>query len=131
MGEPLLNYVEIVKAIKTISDPDFMGIGQRHISISTAGIADKFFKLAHDLPQINLALSLHNADDKERTRLMPIGKKFNLETLKENLEEYIKLTGREVFIEYTVIDGLNNLPAHIRKLGKWINSFKDHYLLHI
>jgi 23S rRNA (adenine2503-C2)-methyltransferase len=41
------------------------------------------------------------------------------------------LSGREVFIEYTVIDGLNNLPAHIRKLGKWINSFKDHYLLHV
>jgi 23S rRNA (adenine(2503)-C(2))-methyltransferase len=131
MGEPLLNYAEVIKAVKIISDADFLAIGQRHISISTAGVADKFLKFAQDLPQVNLALSLHNADDEERSRLMPINKKFNLETLKEKLEEYITVAGREVFVEYVVIDGLNNLPAHIRKLGKWVNSFKDHYLLHI
>lgn len=131
MGEPLLNYVNVVKAIETLSCADYLNIGQRHISVSTSGIADKFFNLAQDLPQVNLALSLHNADDEERTRLMPVNRKYNLETVKEKLEEYIARTGREVFIEYTVIEGENNSPAHVRKLGKWINSIKDNYLLHV
>ncbi|MDR0953424.1 MAG: 23S rRNA (adenine(2503)-C(2))-methyltransferase RlmN [Elusimicrobiota bacterium] len=131
MGEPLLNYEEVAMAIKDLSNPDYLGIGQRHISVSTSGVADKFFNLAQDLPQVNLALSLHNADDSERSKLMPINKKFNLETIKEKLEEYLARTGREVFIEYTVIEGENNLPMHVRKLGKWINSIKDNYLLHV
>jgi 23S rRNA (adenine2503-C2)-methyltransferase len=131
MGEPLLNYLETVKAVQEIACPDRLGIGMRHISVSTAGIADKLLTLAADLPQVNLALSLHNCDDAERTRLMPVNKKFNLETLKKTLEEYLKRTGREVFLEYTVINGVNNLPGHIRKLGKWVNSFKEHYLLHV
>jgi len=131
MGEPLLNYLEVVKSVQILSNPDFLGIGMRHISISTAGVADKILNLAADLPQVNLALSLHTADDEERDRLMPINKKFNLEDLKKKLEEYINRTGREVFLEYTVIDGVNNLPGHVRRLGKWVNSFKDHYLLHV
>lgn len=131
MGEPLLNYLNVVKSVQNLSDPDFLNIGQRHISISTAGIANKFDKLAMDLPQVNLALSLHNADDDERTKLMPINRKFNLEVLKEKIEEYIARTGREVFIEYTVIEGTNNLPTHVRKLGKWITSIRDNYLLHV
>lgn len=131
MGEPLLNYVNVVKAIGIISDADYLNIGHRHISVSTSGIADKFFNLAQDLPQVNLALSLHNADEEERTRLMPVNRKYNLETIKEKLEEYIARTGREVFIEYTVIEGENNSPAHVRKLGKWINSIRDNYLLHV
>jgi len=131
MGEPLLNYVNVVESIKNISNPDFLGIGQRHISVSTSGIADKFINLASDLPQVNLAISLHNADDEERTALMPINRRFDLDDIKEALEEYLARTDREVFIEYTVIGGENDSPAHMRKLGKWINSIKDNYLLHV
>lgn len=131
MGEPLLNYQNVVSAIKDLMNPDYLGIGARHISVSTAGIADKFFNLAQDLPQVNLALSLHNADDEERSRLMPINKRYNLEVLQKKLEEYLARTGREVFIEYTVIKGENNLPAHARKLGKWISGIKDNYLIHV
>lgn len=131
MGEPLLNYDEVKKAIEILSDKDFLNIGHRHISVSTSGIADKFENMAKELPQVNLALSLHNADNTERTALMPINRKFNLDILKQELENYLKLTGREVFLEYTIIDGANNTPAHIRKLGKWVNSFKDSYLLHV
>lgn len=131
MGEPLLNYVNVVKAVHTLSSSDYLNIGQRHISISTSGIADKFFNIAQDLPQVNLALSLHNADNEERTRLMPVNRKYNLDIIKEKLEEYLARTGREVFIEYTVIEGENNSPAHVRKLGKWINSLRDNYLLHV
>ena len=66
MGEPLLNYLNVIKAARELSSENHLNIGARHISISTSGIADKLHKLAVDLPQANLAISLHNADNKER-----------------------------------------------------------------
>lgn len=131
MGEPLLNYLNVIKAAQDLSNPDFLNIGARHISISTSGIADKLHKLAVDLPQANLALSLHNADNSERSKLMPVNRKFDLEDLKKALEEYIAMTGRQVFLEYAVIENVNSRPEHIRKLADWIYSIKDNYLLHV
>lgn len=131
MGEPLLNYVNVVNAVHELTNPDFLAIGARHISISTAGIADKLHKLAVDLPQVNLAISLHNADDEERGKIMPVNRKFDLEELQKALSEYIAMTGRQVFIEYAVIENVNSRPEHIRLLGKWIRGVKDNYLLHV
>ena len=131
MGEPLLNYVNTVKAVKEISNPDRLAVGMRHISISTSGVADKFHNLAVDLPQVNLALSLHSADDEERNKIVPLNRKFNLETLQKSLTEYIAMTGRQVFIEYTVVDGVNDRPEHIRMLADWIMGVKDNYLIHV
>lgn len=131
MGEPLLNYLNVIKAAKELSNPDGLNIGARHISVSTSGIADKLHKLALDLPQANLAISLHNADNKERSKLMPVNRKFNLDDLKKALEEYIAMTGRQVFLEYSVIENINSRPEHLRKLADWIYSIKDNYLLHV
>lgn len=131
MGEPLLNYLNVVKAVQELSDPDRLNIGARHISISTAGIADKLHKLAVDLPQVNLAISLHNADNDERTEIMPVNRKFDLEDLQRALTEYIAMTGRQVFLEYAVIENVNSRPEHIRTLVKWIYGVKDNYLLHV
>ena len=131
MGEPLLNYLNVVKAAQTLSNPDYLNIGARHISVSTAGIADKLHKLAVDLPQANLAVSLHNADDAERSKLMPVNRRFNLEELQKAVEEYISMTGRQVFLEYAVLENVNSRPEHIRKLAKWIYGIKDNYLIHV
>lgn len=131
MGEPLLNYLNVVKAAQTLSNPDYLNIGARHISVSTAGIADKLHKLAVDLPQANLAVSLHNADDTERSKLMPVNRRFNLEELQKAVEEYIAMTGRQVFLEYAVLENVNSRPEHIRKLAKWIYGIKDNYLIHV
>lgn len=131
MGEPLLNYVQVIKAARELSRPDFLNIGARHISISTSGIADKLHQLALDLPQANLALSLHNADNAERSRMMPVNRKFDLDDLKKAIEEYIAMTGRQVFLEYSVLENVNSRPEHIRKLADWIYSIKDNYLLHV
>ncbi len=131
MGEPLLNYVNVVKAAQELSSPNHLNIGARHISISTSGIADKLHKLALDLPQANLAISLHNADNKERSKLMPVNRKFDLDELKKSVEEYIAMTGRQVFLEYSVLENVNSRPEHIRKLADWIYSIKDNYLLHV
>lgn len=131
MGEPLLNYLNVVKAAQELSNPDYLNIGARHISISTSGIADKLHKLAVDLPQANLAISLHNADNAERSKIMPVNRKFDLDDIKKALEEYIAMTGRQVFLEYSVIENVNSRPEHIRKLADWIYSIKDNYLLHV
>ncbi|MBT3955328.1 MAG: 23S rRNA (adenine(2503)-C(2))-methyltransferase RlmN [Elusimicrobiaceae bacterium] len=131
MGEPLLNYDEVVKSIKTLSDTDFLNIGQRHISISTSGIADKIKKLATDLPQVKLALSLHYTDDKLRSKIMPINRKFNLQSLQLALEDYIARTNRQVFIEYILIQGVNDSTKDFRKLVKWIEGIRGNYLLHV
>ncbi len=131
MGEPLLNYLNVVKAAQELSNPDYLNIGARHISVSTSGIADKLHKLAVDLPQANLAISLHNADNAERSKIMPVNRKFDLDDIKKALEEYIAMTGRQVFLEYSVIENVNSRPEHIRKLADWIYSIKDNYLLHV
>ncbi len=131
MGEPLLNYLNVIKAARELSSENHLNIGARHISISTSGIADKLHKLAVDLPQANLAVSLHNADNKERSKLMPVHRKFDLDDLKKALEEYIAMTGRQVFLEYSVLENVNSRPEHIRKLADWIYSIKDNYLLHV
>lgn len=131
MGEPLLNYLNVVKAVQDLSNPDYLNIGMRHISISTSGIADKLHKLAVDLPQVNLAVSLHNADNGERSKLMPVNRRYDLDDLKKALEEYIAMTGRQVFLEYAVLENVNSRPEHIRKLADWIYSVKDNYLLHV
>lgn len=131
MGEPLLNYVNVVKAAEELSNPDYLNIGARHISVSTSGIADKLHKLAVDLPQANLAISLHNADNDERTKIMPVNRKFDLDELQKAVEEYIAMTGRQVFLEYAVIENVNSRPEHIRKLAKWIYGIKDNYLIHV
>ncbi|MGN0024365.1 MAG: 23S rRNA (adenine(2503)-C(2))-methyltransferase RlmN [Candidatus Avelusimicrobium sp.] len=131
MGEPLLNYLNVVKAARDLSRPDQLNIGARHISVSTSGIADKLHKLAVDLPQANLAVSLHNADNAERSQIMPVNRRYDLDDLKKALEEYIAMTGRQVFLEYSVIENVNSRPEHIRKLADWIYSVKDNYLLHV
>lgn len=131
MGEPLLNYANVVKAARDLSRPDQLNIGARHISVSTSGIADKLHKLAVDLPQANLAVSLHNADNAERSKIMPVNRRYDLDDLKKALEEYIAMTGRQVFLEYSVIENVNSRPEHIRKLADWIYSVKDNYLLHV
>lgn len=131
MGEPLLNYLNVIKAARDLSNPDYLNIGARHISVSTSGIADKLHKLAVDLPQANLALSLHNADNAERSQIMPVNRRFDLDDLKKALEEYIAMTGRQVFLEYSVIENVNSRPEHLRKLADWIYSIKDNYLLHV
>ena len=131
MGEPLLNYLTVVKAAHALSNPDYLNIGARHISVSTSGIADKLHKLALDLPQANLAVSLHNADNAERSKIMPVNRKYDLDDLKKALEEYIAMTGRQVFLEYSVLENVNSRPEHIRKLADWIYSIKDNYLLHV
>ncbi len=120
MGEPLLNYDAVVEAIRMINDPDMIGLGMRHITVSTSGIAPQIIQLGRDLPQINLAVSLHAPVQALREKIMPIAKKYPLDELFASIEAHIEETHRRVTYEYLLIDALNDTDELAHILGKKI-----------
>lgn len=115
MGEPFLNYENVIKSIKYLNED--LGIGARKISISTSGVLHGIKKLSAEPMQINLAVSLHAPNDKLRTELMPINKGFPLQKLLAEVDEYIIKTGRRVMFEYLMIKGINDKPQHAKELA--------------
>ena len=118
MGEPLLNTTNVFLAIKILHDPDCLNLGWRHFSISTAGIIPGLEKMAQELPQVNLAVSLHSADERLRSQLMPINKKYPLSALMPAIDAYINQTKRRVMLEYLLIAGVNDSPEDAAKLAR-------------
>jgi 23S rRNA (adenine2503-C2)-methyltransferase len=116
MGEPLANYQEVVKAIRIMNAAWGLGIGARKITVSTVGLPQQIRKLAGEELQLNLALSLHAPDDDLRRRLVPWGK-VPIAELLDACEYYFRHTGREVTLEYVLLEGVNNLPEHARRLA--------------
>lgn len=122
MGEPFLNYDNVIKAIKYFNDKEAFNIGARHISISTCGILPGIDKLADEKMQVNLAISLHAPNDELRSELMPINKKYPLDKLFKAIDKYIAKTGRKVMFEYLMIKGVNDRVEHARELAKIMNK---------
>jgi len=118
MGEPFLNYDNVLSAIKILNDKDGFNLGSRHISISTCGIIEKINKLSEEKLQINLAISLHAPDNKLRSELMPINKEYPLNKVLETVDNYIKKTKRRVMFEYLTIDGVNDSQKNAEDLAK-------------
>jgi len=118
MGEPLLNYDNVLEAIKVLNDKDGFNLGARHISISACGIAEGIEKLAGEKLQVNLAISLHAPNDELRTKLMPINKSHPVEKVLSAVDDYIKKTKRRVMFEYLMIDGVNDSEEQAEELAK-------------
>ena len=116
MGEPLANYREVLKAIRIINAPWGLGIGARKITISTIGLPEQIRRLTEEDLQLNLALSLHAPNDELRRELIPWGKVKNTELL-EACEYYFRRSGREITLEYVLLDGVNDQPDHARSLA--------------
>ncbi|SFG74378.1 23S rRNA (adenine(2503)-C(2))-methyltransferase RlmN [Pontibacter chinhatensis] len=108
MGEPMLNYANVMKSIERITAHDGLGMAARRITVSTAGIAKMIKKMADDGVKANLALSLHAANDEKRNQIMPINETNSLEALKDALKHYHQVTGRKVTYEYIVFDNFND-----------------------
>lgn len=108
MGEPLLNYSNVLKSIDRITSPDGLNMSSRRITVSTAGIAKMIKKLGDDEVKFNLALSLHAANDKKRNEIMPINEQNTLEVLAEALKYYYAKTRNAVTYEYIVFDNFND-----------------------
>lgn len=122
MGEPFYNYDALSDAIKTMCDPEMIGLGHRHISVSTAGHVPGIRRFAQDFPQCNLALSLHAPDDTLRNDLVPLNRTYPLAQLAKALTDYISSTKRRVFVEYVLMDGINNSRSTAAKLNSWLRS---------
>jgi len=117
MGEPMLNLENILKAIDSLNDKNKFNIGARKISISTVGIVDGIKKIAKYDKQINLAISLHAANDKIRTSFIKTGKGNNIEKILKAVDYYIEKTGRKVMFEYLMIDGVNDSEKSANELA--------------
>ncbi|HAN04453.1 MAG TPA: hypothetical protein DCQ25_04210 [Elusimicrobia bacterium] len=122
MGEPFYNYEALSEAIHTITDPDLIGLGQRHVSVSTAGHVPAIRRFAKDFPQCNLALSLHATEDDLRNDLVPLNRTYPLSQLAKAVNDYIAMTKRKVFIEYVLMDGLNSSRSQAARLSSWLRS---------
>jgi len=118
MGEPFLNYENVIKAIIILNDKEGFGLGSRHFSISTVGILDGIEKLAKEKLQINLAISLHAPDDELRSQLIPINKEYSLKEILDIVDGYIEKTRRRVMFEYIMIRGVNDSEEHARTLAE-------------
>jgi 23S rRNA (adenine2503-C2)-methyltransferase len=108
MGEPLLNYKNVLRAIEHISSPDGMGMSPRRITVSTAGVAKMIRQLGDDKVKFKLALSLHAANDKKRNEIMPINDSNNIKSLIDSLNYFYKQTKNEITFEYILFNDFND-----------------------
>jgi 23S rRNA (adenine2503-C2)-methyltransferase len=118
MGEPLLNYNNVLKAIERISSEDGLGMSPRRITVSTAGVAKMIRKLGDDKVKFKLALSLHAANDKKRNEIMPINETNNIKALIEALNYFYKQTGNEITFEYILFQNFNDSIQDAEELIK-------------
>jgi 23S rRNA (adenine2503-C2)-methyltransferase len=108
MGEPLLNYKNVLKAIERITAPDGLGMSPRRITVSTAGVARMIHQLGDDKVKFKLAVSLHAANDKKRNEIMPINETNNIKALIDALNHFYKMTGNEITFEYILFKDFND-----------------------
>lgn len=108
MGEPLLNYKNVLKAIERITSPDGLGMSPRRITVSTAGVAKQIKQLGDDKVKFKLALSLHAANDKKRHEIMPVNDTNNIHSLVEALNYFYKQTKNEITFEYILFKDFND-----------------------
>ena len=119
MGEPLMNYKNVLAAIEKITSPDGLGMSPKRITVSTAGIAKMIKKLGDDEVRFNLALSLHAANDAKRTEIMEINDSNNLAALKESLEYFHERTGTRVTFEYIIFKDFNDTIEDAKELAEF------------
>ncbi len=119
MGEPLMNYNNVLKAIDKITSDEGLGMSAKRITLSTSGIPKMIKKMADDEVKFNLAVSLHSAIDEVRTSIMPFNETFPLDELRESLEYWYAKTRRKVTYEYVVWKGINDTKEAIQALVKF------------
>ncbi len=116
MGEPLMNYNNVIKSIDKITSPEGLGMSPKRITVSTSGVPKIIKKMADDQVKFHLAVSLHSAIDEVRTSIMPFNSTFSLQDLKEALEYWYEKTQRMITYEYVVWEGINDRQEDIKAL---------------
>ncbi len=119
MGEPLMNYNNVIKSIEKITSPEGLGMSPKRITVSTSGVPKIIKKMADDEVKFNLAVSLHSAIDEVRTSIMPFNTNFPLDDLRASLEYWYEKTARIITYEYIVWKGINDRKEDIQALVKF------------
>ncbi|HEY4767555.1 MAG TPA: 23S rRNA (adenine(2503)-C(2))-methyltransferase RlmN, partial [Candidatus Limnocylindria bacterium] len=117
MGEPLNNADRVFEAVHLLNDPRRLGVGARHITVSTSGVVPGIERMVDELPQVNLAISLHAADDELRDELVPINRKWPIAAVVGAGRRFAEVTRRRVSLEYVLIDGVNDSPRQAARLA--------------
>jgi 23S rRNA (adenine2503-C2)-methyltransferase len=126
MGEPFHNYDATLAAIDLLNDPLGMNLGERRFTISTVGLVPGIRRFAAEKRQINLAISLHAANDELRSSLLPIDHKYPISELLLACKDYIATTNRRLTFEWALIQDVNDLPEHARELGGLLRGMLCH-----
>ena len=126
MGEPFHNYKEVLKAIDRLNHPDGMNLGERRFTISTVGLVPGIRKFTAEKRQINLAISLHAANNDLRSSLVPVNSRYPLEDLMAACRDYVHTTRRRITFEWALIQDVNDTPAHAQQLVKLVKGLLCH-----
>lgn len=126
IGEPMDNYDNVMRFIRIINNDLGLGIGARHITVSTCGVAPMIKKFAKEMTQVNLAISLHAPNDALRNEIMPINYRFNLSKLFDALEYYQNHSSRRLTFEYILLDGINDQKEHAYELAKLVRNMNGY-----
>ena len=123
MGEPLLNYEAVIESAKIMKHQNSYGLSKKRITISTSGIAPKINKLSEDI-DVSLAISLHAPDDKLRDQIVPINKKYPINSLMQACKDYLSNfeSKKNITVEYIMIDGVNDSMNHAKKLATLLSN---------
>jgi len=117
MGEPFKNYEAVIQSARIFTQPEFLNISQRRLTISTVGVVEGIKRLTDEGMKINLVLSLHAPNQHIRKKIIPYARKYPLEDILNAMDEYTKKTKRDVTYEYTLIAGINDHPDHAHELA--------------
>jgi 23S rRNA (adenine2503-C2)-methyltransferase len=126
MGEPLNNADRVFEAVRLLNDPERLGIGARHLTISTSGVVPGMERVIEELPQVNLAISLHAASDELRDELVPINRKWPIHAVIGAGRRFAERTRRRVSLEYVMIDGVNDTPEQAGRLAGLARGWRCH-----
>jgi len=126
MGEPLLNYDNVVEAIRRIAGEELGGFGGKQISVSTVGIVPAMLELAKADLNVTLAVSLHAPDDETRAKIVPMNRRYPVDEIMAATRNFHATTGRITNIEYCMLDGVNDSDAHAQRLVELIAGLRTH-----
>lgn len=126
IGEPFENYEALMTFIRVMTDKKGLNIGQRHITVSTSGIVPNIYRFADEQNQVSLAISIHAPNDKLRSSLMPVNRRFPFDDLMKACRYYIEKTGRRLTFEYALMGETNDQPEHAEELGQVLQGMLCH-----
>jgi 23S rRNA (adenine2503-C2)-methyltransferase len=126
MGEPLDNYEAVLRFLELVSSKEGMNIGMRHISLSTCGIVDKIYDLAEKKYQLTLSVSLHAPNNRIRSRIMPVNRRWDIDELLKACRYYIQQTGRRISFEYAMMEGVNDSAQCAEELARRLRGMLCH-----